>query len=271
MLISLQERLSSVNNMEPMSVLIVLIIIAIVIIVLVGSSIKVLYEYDRGIIFTLGRFTGVRGPGLTFVVPIFQNMRTVDMRIKTADIPKQEVMTKDNVPVLVNTVVYYRVVKPEDAIIKIQDYSYAVSQYTQAALRDVIGNSDLDTVLIEREKIAENIKKTVDVETAEWGVDILSIKIQEIELPAEMKRAMARQAESERERRSMIITSEGELAASGNLMKAAERLTKSKGSFLLRTLQTIGDIAADPSDKIVILLPVEMLGALERLTGKETK
>jgi len=244
----------------------ILVFVIFIVIVILLASIRVLYEYERGVIFTLGRFTGVRGPGLIFVVPIFQKARIVDLRITTVDIPKQEVMTRDNVPVLVNAVVYYKVVKPDDAVIKIDNYGYAVRQYTQAALRDVIGNSDLDMVLMEREKIAENIKKIVDTETAEWGVDILSIKIQEIELPAEMKRAMAKQAESERERRAIIITSEGELAASENLRKAAENLAKSKGAFLLRTLQTVTDIAADPSDKIVILLPVEMLGELGKLT-----
>ena len=244
----------------------ILVFVILIVIVILLASIRVLYEYERGVIFTLGRFTGVRGPGLIFVVPIFQKARIVDLRITTVDIPKQEVMTRDNVPVLVNAVVYYKVVKPDDAVIKIDNYGYAVRQYTQAALRDVIGNSDLDMVLMEREKIAENIKKIVDTETAEWGVDILSIKIQEIELPAEMKRAMAKQAESERERRAIIITSEGELAASENLRKAAENLAKSKGAFLLRTLQTVTDIAADPSDKIVILLPVEMLGELGKLT-----
>jgi len=244
----------------------VLLFLVFLIVVVLLASIRVLYEYERGIIFTLGKFTGVCGPGLVFVFPIIQRLRVVDMRITTSSIPKQEVMTRDNVPVLVNTVVYYKVVKPADAVIKIENYSYAVRQYTQAALRDVIGNSDLDTVLMERDKVAENIKKLVDVETAEWGVDILSIKIQEIELPAEMKRAMARQAESERERRAIIITSEGELAASENLRKAAETLAKSKGAFMLRTLQTLTEIAADPSDKIIILLPVEMLGEIGKLT-----
>jgi regulator of protease activity HflC (stomatin/prohibitin superfamily) len=248
-----------------------LALVIVLIILLLLVSVRVLYEYDRGIVFTLGRFVGVRGPGLTLVFPLVQSLRKVDMRITTADIPKQEVMTKDNVPILVNAVVYYRVIKPEDVIIKVENYGYAVRQYTQAALRDVIGNSDLDTVLMEREEIAENIRKIVDAETGEWGVDIISIKIQEIELPAEMKRAMARQAESERERRAIIIASEGELGASENLKKAADMLAKSRGSFLLRTLQTVTDIAADPSDKIVILLPVEMLSLFGKLGETESK
>jgi regulator of protease activity HflC (stomatin/prohibitin superfamily) len=185
-------------------------------------------------------------------------MRRVDMRIKTADIPRQEVITKDNIPLLVNAVVYFKVINPADAIIKIEDYVFAVRQYTQAALRDVIGNAELDFVLTEREQIAESIKEIVDAETAGWGVDLEAIKIQEIELPAEMKRAMAKQAEAERERRAVIIASEGELSASENLMEAANYLSKHPGALHLRTLQTIRDIAADPSDKIIMVLPSTM-------------
>ena len=196
-------------------------------------------------------------------------MRRVDMRIKTADIPRQEVMTKDNIPMLVNAVVYFKVVNPEDVIIKIEDYVFAVRQYTQAALRDVIGNSEMDFVLTEREQIAESIKKIVDSETSGWGVDVESIKIQEVELPAEMKRAMAKQAEAERERRAMIINSQGELSASENLRQAAENLAKSSGALHLRTLQTIRDIAADPSEKIILFVPSDLAGLVNAAVKKE--
>jgi regulator of protease activity HflC (stomatin/prohibitin superfamily) len=229
------------------------------------AGIRMLYEYQRGVVFTLGHYRGTRHPGLTWIAPIFQNMRTVDMRITTQDIPKQEVITRDNITILANTVVYYRVEKPEDAIIKIQDYGYAVRQYTQTALRDVVGNSEMDFVLSEREKVAENIRTIVDAETSGWGIDIESIKIQEIELPAEMKRAMAKQAEAERERRAMIIASQGELSAAENLQQAAERLSKSPGGLHLRTLQTIRDIAADPSEKIVIFVPSSVEESITRL------
>lgn len=222
------------------------------------SGVKLIYEYERGVIFTLGKYTNIRNPGLTYVFPIYQSMRKVDLRIKTADIPRQEVMTMDNIPMLVNAVVYFKVVNPEDVIIKIEDYIYAVRQYTQAALRDVIGNSEMDVVLTERESIAESIKTIVDSETSGWGVDVESIKIQEVELPAEMKRAMAKQAEAERERRAMIIGSQGELAASENLRQAAENLSRSPGALHLRTLQTIRDIAADPSEKIVLFVPSDL-------------
>jgi regulator of protease activity HflC (stomatin/prohibitin superfamily) len=232
-----------------------------------SSAIKRIYQYQRGVVFTLGKFAGVREPGLTFIIPIIQELRLVDMRISTADIPRQEVITKDNIPIMVNTVVYFKVEKPADAVIKIEDYRYAVAQYTQAALRDVVGSHELDFVLTERERIAEDIKKVVDVETREWGVNIESIKIQELELPVEMKRAMAKQAEAERVRRATIIVSQGELAASENLMKAAKNLSKARGALHLRTLQTIREIAADPSEKIIMLLPTEW----RELLGKIAK
>ncbi|MDD5382268.1 MAG: slipin family protein [Candidatus Margulisbacteria bacterium] len=232
--------------------------IIVVIVLLFMRGIRLLYQYERGVLFTLGKFSHVKEPGLRWVFPIVQSMRRVDIRIKTADVPRQEVITKDNIPLLANTVVYFKVEKPADAVIKIEDYEFAVRQYTQAALRDVVGNSELDFVLTEREKIASSIKQIVDAETSDWGVDIESIKIQEIELPAEMKRAMAKQAEAERERRAVIIAAEGELKASENLSKAAENLARNPLAIQLRTLQTIRDIAADPSEKIVLFLPSDI-------------
>jgi len=225
---------------------------------IVPMSVRLIYQYERGVVFTLGKYAGTRDPGLTFIVPLLQTMRKVNMRIQTAEIPRQEVMTKDNIPILVNAVVYFKVVSPETVIIKIEDHVFAIRQFTQAALRDVIGNNEMDFVLTEREKIADSIKKIVDTETSNWGVDVESIKIQEIELPAEMKRAMAKQAEAERERRAMIIASQGELTASENLRQAAETLSKSSGALHLRTLQTIRDIAADPSEKIVLFVPSDL-------------
>ncbi len=246
-----------------------LVVLVVFLVVYFLSGFRILYQYERGVVFTLGVFRGVREPGLRWILPIFQTMRKVDMRIKTADIPRQEVITKDNIPVLANTVVYFRVVRPEDSIIKIEDYVFAVRQYTQAALRDVVGNSELDFVLSEREQIAGAIRAMVESETGEWGVDIESIKIQEIELPAEMKRAMAKQAEAERERRAIIIASEGELSASVNLQQAAHNLSQAEGALHLRTLQTIRDIAADPSEKIVLFLPSDLVRVAGGLSGRE--
>ncbi|HIH14691.1 MAG: hypothetical protein QT08_C0009G0110 [archaeon GW2011_AR17] len=235
---------------------VILYVILGVIVVYLFSGLRLLYQYERGVVFTLGKFSHVKEPGLGWIIPIIQTMRQVDMRIRTADIPKQEVMTKDNIPVHANTVVYFQVEKPEDSIIKIEDFEYAVQQYTQAALRDVVGNADLDVLLTEREKIATAIKKIIDSETAEWGVNIEAIKIQEIELPEQMKRAMAKQAEAEREKRAVIISAEGELKASENLRKAADNL--SPVAVHLRTLQTIKDIAAEPSQKIILFLPSDL-------------
>jgi len=174
------------------------------------SSLKVIDQYERGIVLTLGSYSYTLQPGLRILVPIIQRLIKVDIRITTSDIPQQEVITKDNVPVGINAVVYFQVTKPEDAVLKIQDYSYAVTQYAQTALRDVIGGVELDTLLTERIKIADEIKAIVDKETVDWGVDVTAIKIQDIELPADMKRAMAKQAEAERERRATIIRAQGE-------------------------------------------------------------
>lgn len=243
----------------------ILVIVAIVVL----SGLRILYQFERGVVFTLGKFSHTKNPGLRWLIPIIQTMKKVDMRIKTVDVPRQEVITKDNIAILANTVVYFRVENPADAIIKIEDYVFAVRQYTQAALRDIVGNSELDFVLTEREKIAGSIKKIVDAETVGWGVDIESIKIQEIELPAEMKRAIAKQAEAERERRAVIISSDGELRAAENLKQAAEIMMKSPAAIQLRTLQTIRDIAADPSEKIVLFLPSDLADLAKKFTNKE--
>jgi regulator of protease activity HflC (stomatin/prohibitin superfamily) len=243
-------------------------LLALVAIVLV-AGIRILAEWERGVVLTLGRFSGVRNAGLNWIIPVIQSMIIVDMRINTVDIPKQEVITKDNITLLVNAVVYFKVENAADAVIKIMNYTYALRQYSQGALRDVIGNSEMDVVLGEREKISDAIKKIVDAETSEWGIDVNSVKIQEIELPAEMKRAMAKQAEAEREKRAAIIISDGEMIASVNLAKAAENLSKSKGALHLRTLRTIREISADPSEKIVIFLPSETEDMLKRFIGKK--
>lgn len=249
---------------------------AIVLLFLLFTSVRVIYEYQRGILFTLGKFSGIVEPGLRIVIPLVQTIRVVDTRIKTVDIPRQEVMTKDNVPVGVNAVVYFRIEDPKKAVLEIEDYTYAVAQYGQTALRDVIGNKELDFVLTERDEIANEIKTIVDKETASWGVDITAIKIQDIELPQDMKRAMARQAEAEREKRATIIMSEGEKIASQNLAEAAAKLSAVPGALHLRTLQTISDVSADQSNTIVVLTPIELLEALKGFTqsslqGKKKK
>lgn len=241
----------------------VLAIIFVIIILLLLSGLKVIDQYERGIVLTLGSYSYTLEPGLRVVIPVFQRLIKVDIRISTSDIPQQEVITKDNVPVGINAVVYFQVTKPEDAVLKIQDYTYAVTQYAQTALRDVIGGVELDTLLTERQKIADEIKAIVDKETVDWGIDVTSIKIQDIELPADMKRAMAKQAEAERERRATIIRSQGELAASKNLQEAMKQMSTS-GAISLRTLQTIEATTANPANTVIFALPTEILEGLKK-------
>lgn len=236
-------------------------------IIVVLSGLKVIDQYERGIVLTLGSYSYTLQPGLNVVIPVIQRLIKVDIRITTSDIPQQEVITKDNVPVGINAVVYFQVTKPEDAVLKIQDYTYAVTQYAQTALRDVIGGVELDSLLIDRQKIAGEIKKIVDIETTEWGVDVTAIKIQDIELPADMKRAMAKQAEAERERRATIIRSQGELAASENLKKAMEQMSAS-GAISLRTLQTIEATTTNPANTVVFALPIQVIEGLKKLASK---
>jgi len=247
-----------------------LIIPAIIFVLIIFScwflaGFKVILEYERLVIFRLGKYKRTIGPGVVYVLPLLEKSQKVSLRIITADIPRQEVITKDNIPVLANTVVYYKVEHPEDAVIKIENYAFAVRQYTQAALRDVVGNMELDSVLTEREVIATDIRNIVDQETNEWGIDIKSIKIQEIELPAEMKRAMAKQAEAEREKRAAIIASEGEVGAAENLSRAATIMASQPGALQIRTLQTIRDISQDPSEKIIIFMPGDLGNILKKL------
>jgi regulator of protease activity HflC (stomatin/prohibitin superfamily) len=239
----------------PLVILLLLILLA---------GIRLINQYERGVVLLLGKYSRTLAPGLNFIIPLLERSIKVDIRITTVDIPQQEVITKDNVPVGINAVVYFQVERAEDAVLKIQNYEYAVSQYAQAALRDVIGGVELDTLLTERQKIAEEIKKLVDEETNAWGINVTAIKIQDIELPADMKRAMAKQAEAERERRAVIIRAQGELTASKNLGKAAQNLTGT-GGLSLRTLQTIEGTTANPANTVIFALPVEILEGLRKL------
>lgn len=245
-----------------------LIIVPIIFVLfLLIRCVRIIDQYERGVVLTLGSYSGILNPGLNFIIPIIQRIIRVDVRITTADIPQQETITKDNVPVGINAVVYFKVIKAEDAVLKIQDYAYAVTQYAQTALRDVIGGVELDTLLTARQRISEEIKALVDQETTEWGIDVTAIKIQDIELPADMKRAMAKQAEAERERRAVIIRAQGELTASENLKKAMEQLAAS-GAISLRTLQTIEATTANPANTVIFALPIEVLKGFQKLLGK---
>jgi len=233
------------------------------------SGIRIIDQYERGVILTFGKYTSTKSPGFRWVFPLVQRIITVDLRITTVDVPRQEAITKDNVPVGVNAVVYFRVQKPEAAVLEVENYRYAVSQYALAALRDIIGGVELDTLLIEREKISTAIKQMVDTETDPWGIDVTAIKMQDIELPAGMKRTMAAQAEAEREKRAIIIRSQGEVAAAENLRGAAELLASAKGGLALRTLETIDNLQPDPSKTVIFALPVEILEGFKKLTKRE--
>jgi len=235
------------------------------------SSLKVVMEYERGVKFTLGRYSGIMNAGLNFVIPVIQSWRRVDTRILTVDIPSQEVMTKDNVPVNVNAVIYFRVENPEKAILKVQNYGFAVSKYGQTTLRDVVGEVDLDNLLSNREEVAGKMKEIVDKATDPWGIDVTDIKLQDVEIHADLKRTIMKQAEAEREKRAVIIKSQGEVIASSNLSKAAVTLAKSPGGLHLRTLHTLNDLSSDKSNTVVFALPIEMLDAIKGMTPKKKK
>ena len=236
--------------------------IVIIAAIFVLSGLKVVNQYQRGVVLTLGKFTGVRQPGLQVIIPIFQNMIRVDIRSTPIDIPKQEVITKDNVTAAVDAVVYIRVTDPAKAILETTNYAYATSQFAQAALRDVTGNVELDELLSKRESVSQQIKEIVDKQTEQWGVDIESVRVQNIELPQDMKRAMAKQAEAERERRAVIIAAEGEKSAAQAVADAAAIFSKVPGALNLRTLGTLERISSEPSQKTMMLFPVELIDAL---------
>lgn len=245
-----------------------LVFVIIVVAIFVLSGIKVIDQYERGVVLTLGKFSGIREPGLRVVVPIFQRIIKVDQRVNTIDIPKQEVITKDNVTVNVDAVVYFRVQDAQKAILEVANFVYASSQFAQAALRDVTGNVDLDDLLSKRDDISQQIEQIVDTETEKWGIDIENVKIQNIELPQDMKRAMAKQAEAERERRAVIITAEGEKAAAQGIADAAATLAKTPGGISIRTLQTLEKVSSEPSQKTLFVLPTDLTDTISRIVGK---
>ena len=242
-----------------------LIFVALFVLIFLIGGLRVVDQFERAVVLTLGKYSSTRAPGLTWILVGVQRMIKVDLRITTVDIPQQEVITKDNVPVGINAVVYFHVESAEHAILNIQDYPTAVSQYAQAALRDVIGGVELDSLLSERALLSQDIKKIVDEATKAWGVNVVDIKIQDIELPADMKRVMAKQAESERERRAVIIRSEGEYSAAEKLSQAAQRLSEAPGGIALRTLATIEKINPDPSKTVIFALPIEFMEGIKSL------
>ena len=235
----------------------IVIIIVVVIVLFILMGIKIIFEYERGIKFTLGRFSTTMTPGLNVVIPIFQTYEKVDIRVKTVDVPKQDCITKDNVSVNVDAVAYYYVFDIKKAILDVEDFYYAISQLSQTTMRDVVGEVTLDELLANRDAISDKIRTIIDKASDPWGLKVERVELKHIELPEDMKRIMAREAEAEREKRGIIIKAQGEVEASQNLAKAASVLAKYPGAMQLRTLQTINDIASDPSQKF-IFVPAEL-------------
>ena len=229
------------------------IIFVILLVILPGC--RVIRQFERGVVFTLGKYSGIKQPGLRVIVPYLQTISRVDVRSTPIDVPKQEVITKDNVTVGVDAIVYFRVLDPSKALLETTNYVYATTNFAQAALRDITGNFELDELLSKRDEISVQIKEIVDKETDKWGIDIENVKLQNIELPGDMKRAMAKQAEAERERRAAIIAAEGEKSAAKSVAEAASLLAQTPGGIQIRTLQTLEKISSDPSQKTVIMLP----------------
>ena len=226
--------------------------------VILGMSVRVLREYERGVVFTLGRFTGVKGPGLIILIPVIQQMVRVDLRTIVLDVPKQDVISHDNVSVHVNAVVYFRVLDPEKAIIQVEDFYDATSQLAQTTLRSVLGRHDLDEMLAERERLNYDIQEILDKQTDAWGIKIANVEIKHVDLDESMIRAIAKQAEAERERRAKVINAEGELQASEDLRKAADVLSQSPQAIQLRYLQTLNDIANDRTNTLVFPFPADL-------------
>ncbi|MDD4628598.1 MAG: slipin family protein [Candidatus Peribacteraceae bacterium] len=238
------------------------------IIVILLVCIRQINQYERGVVFTMGKFSRIWQPGWKILIPVFQKLVRVDVRVKAVDVPDQEAITKDNIPLRINAVIYYRVADAAKAIIEVEDYFNAVSQLAQTTMRNAVGEVKLDQLLTQKKEVSEGIKQVVDRVSDEWGVDVQSVELKDIVLPDNLKRTIAKVAEAERERQAVIISSEGELAASQNVAKAAETLSGSPGALHLRTLQSINDLSSDESNTTVWMVPVEALRALEALAKK---
>jgi len=238
-----------------------LISIVLFLIILVSNMVKILREYDRGVIFRLGRLTGVRGPGLILLIPFVEKMVKVGLRTVAFDVPPQDIITRDNVSVKVNAVLYFRVVEPGKAIVEVEDYVYATSQLAQTTLRSVLGQSDLDQLLSEREELNQNLQVILDRHTDPWGIKISMVEIKHVDLPQEMQRAMARQAEAERERRAKIITAEGEFQAAQKIADAAEVISTQPAALQLRYLGTLVEVAAENNSTVVFPIPIDLVTA----------
>ncbi len=250
---------------------VIIIVVAVVfVLILLSSAIKILKEYERGVIFRFGRIRGVKGPGIIIIIPMVDKMVKVDLRIITMDVPPQDIITQDNVPVKVNAVVYFKVMDPEKSVVAIEKFIVATSQIAQTTLRSIIGQADLDELLSKRDKLNKELQKIIDEQTDTWGVKVSMVEIKDVELPQVIQRAFARQAEAERERRAKIINAEGEFQASERLSEAAKILSAYPVSVQLRFLQTLKEIAAEQNSTIIFPLPIDLINTfLENIGGKK--
>lgn len=242
--------------MEILTLLIILIILAVI-------FLREVKQYERGVVLTMGKFTSLRSPGWSIIVPIFQAMEKVDLRVKAVDVPAQKVITRDNVSASVNAVIYYKVSDAAKAVLEVENFYYAVSQLAQTTMRNVVGSAELDEILAQRDKLSEQIRSIIDAETDKWGIKVDNVELKDFFLPDEMERTIAKQAEAERERRAVIIKAEGEVIAAENMAKAATMLSAAPGALHLRTLQTLNDLSSDQSNTVVFATPIEVLRAFE--------
>ncbi len=233
----------------------------------ISSAIRLAAQWEKAVIFRLGKYSSIKGPGLFCVIPLIDSVRVIDTRVLAIDIPTQQVITKDNVPVEINGVLFFKVDNAADAIIKVQDYRYAISQYAQTSLRDVIGQLTFDQLLVEREEIGKAIESTVEKDTAGWGLEVTGIRLQDVEVPEELKKMMSRQASAEREKRATITKAEGDKEAAANLAAAAKTMAESPGAMQLRTLQTIDGLGPTASNTVVLAVPINIMESLDALTG----
>jgi len=243
-----------------------LIILAVVFGGIILSFLREVKQYERGVVLTMGKYTGLRNPGWSVIVPIFQSMQKVDLRVKAVDVPDQKVITRDNVSASINAVIYYKVSDAARAVLEVEDFRYAVSQLAQTTMRNIVGGAELDEVLSQREELSNKIRTIIDTETDKWGIKVDNVELKDFFLPDDMERTIAKQAEAERERRAVIISAEGEVLASENIAKAAKTLAESPGALHLRTLQTLNDLSSDQSNTVIFAMPIEVLRAVEGVT-----
>jgi len=239
-----------------------------VVIVVLIAFIKQINEYERGVMFTLGKFTGIKEPGWRIVIPVFQSMKKIDIRTKAVDVPDQEAITKDNIPIRINAVVYYHIASADKAILKVENYFWAMSQMAQTTMRNAVGETTLDELLQNRDKISKKIREVIDKASDPWGIEVESVELKDVIIPENLKRTISKEAEAEREKRAVIIKADGDRIAATNLEAAAQILQKTPGALHLRTLQTINDLSSDQSNTTVWMLPMEVLEAIKGMEQK---